>query len=248
METYPIQRDYRWHTHIASYDAGRDRLLRPSNQLKLQQEVGELHFGEGGLGFAALYEHGMAFVLTRLNSIIHRAPTLGEPVVLETWHRDNRGVQFFRCYRFLDEAGSLLIESVSAFALVEVNTHKLLRPSRFDLFGVPRQPERTCGCPDPVKWRLPEQMRPAGEFLVGWSETDWNGHLNNTVYADLLCDYLPGGMNGRRITSFSIQYSAEAREGDVLTLRHGEQNGLLFVSGEHARGACFEARATVETI
>lgn len=248
MQTYPVKKDYRWNTHIASFDAGKDRLLRPSNQLKLQQEVGELHFGEGGLGFAELYRHGLAFVLTRLNSVIHCAPVLAEPVIVETWHRDNRGVQFFRCYRFLDQSGNVLIESVSAFALVDVETHKLLRPSRFDEFGVPCQPDRSCGCPDPVKWHAPGQLSPAGEFLVGWSQTDWNHHLNNTVYADLLCDYLPGGMDGRRITSFSIQYAAEAREGDRLNLYHGEQDGHLFVTGTHTRGTCFEARATVESL
>ena len=46
---YTMARDYTWGLKIASYDAGKDRRLRPSNQLKLQQEVGELHLGEGGL-------------------------------------------------------------------------------------------------------------------------------------------------------------------------------------------------------
>ena len=47
--TYNVAPDYTWELKIASYDAGRDKRLRPSNQLKLQQEVGELHLGAGGL-------------------------------------------------------------------------------------------------------------------------------------------------------------------------------------------------------
>ena len=43
---YTVARDYTWGLKIASYDAGKDRRLRPSNQLKLQQEVGELHLLE----------------------------------------------------------------------------------------------------------------------------------------------------------------------------------------------------------
>lgn len=38
--TYNVAQDYTWELKIASYDAGRDKRLRPSNQLKLQQEVG----------------------------------------------------------------------------------------------------------------------------------------------------------------------------------------------------------------
>ena len=49
---YNIPLAYTWELKIASYDAGRDRRLRPSNQLKLQQEVVELHLGGGGLDYA----------------------------------------------------------------------------------------------------------------------------------------------------------------------------------------------------
>lgn len=137
---YTVARDYTWGLKIASYDAGKDRRLRPSNQLKLQQEVGELHLGEGGLTWEEFYRHGMIFVLTRLNSVIHRAPVLDEKVWLRTWHRDTKGAQFYRCYQFLDAAGNPLIESVSAFALVDPVTHKLLRPEVFQPFGVETQP------------------------------------------------------------------------------------------------------------
>ena len=59
---YAVPKDYTWELKIASYDAGRDRRLRPSNQLKLQQEVGELHLGIGGLDYDAFYQHGIVFV------------------------------------------------------------------------------------------------------------------------------------------------------------------------------------------
>ena len=73
---YAVPKDYTWELKIASYDAGRDRRLRPSNQLKLQQEVGELHLGIGGLDYDAFYQHGMVFVLTRTRTVIHRAPSV----------------------------------------------------------------------------------------------------------------------------------------------------------------------------
>lgn len=242
--TYNVASDYTWELKIASYDAGRDKRLRPSNQLKLQQEVGELHLGAGGLTWEEFYRHGMVFVLTRLNSVIHRAPLLDEKVWLRTWHRDSKGAQFYRCYQFLDAAGQPLIESVSAFALVDPLEHKLLRPEVFEQFGVGVQPERKNGCPDPGRLRPPAELAPAGTRRVYWSDTDYNGHLNNTVYADILCDFFPGGMAGKRITGFSIAFLKEAMEGEELAISTCSAGGEAWISAIHDRGTCFEARVS----
>ena len=242
--TYNVAPDYTWELKIASYDAGRDRRLRPSNQLKLQQEVGELHLGIGGLDYDAFYQHGMVFVLTRTRTVIHRAPLLDEHVKLRTWHRDTKGAQFYRCYQFLDAAGQPLIESVSAFALVDPLEHKLLRPEVFEQFGVGVQPERKNGCPDPGRLRPPAELAPAGTRRVYWSDTDYNGHLNNTVYADILCDFFPGGMAGKRITGFSIAFLKEAMEGEELAISTCSAGGEAWISAIHDRGTCFEARAS----
>ena len=242
--TYNVAPDYTWELKIASYDAGRDKRLRPSNQLKLQQEVGELHLGAGGLTWEEFYRHGMVFVLTRLNSVIHRAPLLDEKVWLRTWHRDTKGAQFYRCYQFLDAAGQPLIESVSAFALVDPLEHKLLRPEVFEQFGVEVQPERKNGCPDPGRLRPPAELAPAGTRRVYWSDTDYNGHLNNTVYADILCDFFPGGMAGKRITGFSIAFLKEAMEGEELAISTCSAGGEAWISAVHDRGTWFEARAS----
>jgi acyl-ACP thioesterase len=241
-----IPSDYSWTIKIASYDAGQDQRLRLSNQLKLQQEIGELHFEEADLSYQTIQSRGAVFLLTRLNSVIIRAPIFNEQVQVRTWHRDTKGVQFFRCYQFLDMDGQLLIDSVSAFAMVDPVEHKLLRPSEFAQFGVSQQPERRNSCPDPARLKLPEVMQPMGKRRIRWSDTDYNGHLNNTVYADILCDNLPGGMQGKRITGFSLSYLKEAKEGDVLELQAVEENGQVWMSGDHARGRCFDAWLSYE--
>lgn len=243
---YPVEKDYTWHTQITTYDAGADRRLRPSNQLQLQQEVGERHLALGGLTWEELYRNGLVFVLTKTSSVIHRAPQMDEEVWIRTWHRDTKGAQFYRCYQFLDREERPLIESVTAFALVDPVEHKLLRPSVFDRFGLTLQPERKNGCPDPGKIRLPQDLEPAGNRTVYWSDTDYNGHLNNSKYADLMCDFLPGGMQGKRVTGFSISFLKEAREGSRLQLFAAQEPGLVTVCADHEEGRCFEAQLRYE--
>lgn len=248
--SYPLPSEYSWETRITSFDAGRDRRLRPANQLKLQEEVGEQHLSSGGLNYAELYRHGMIFVLTRLTSVIRRAPLLDETVVVRTWHRNSQGAQFYRCYQFLDPQGRPLIESVSAFALVDSETHKLLRASVFDQFGTSAHNGRFNACPDPGKIRLPENMAAAGKRRIFWSDTDYNGHLNNTVYAEFISDFMPGGMEGKRLTGFSLTFRQEALEGDTLEIAAAGQTaageGEAFFYGAHSRGRCFEAWARYE--
>ena len=243
---YPVKQDYTWSARVTSFDAGRDRLLRPSSLLRFQQEAGERHLGEAGLTYQEFYRRGMIFVLTRLNVEIHRLPAMGEEVSLLTWHRDGKGAQLYRCYQLLDGRGTVLTEGVSAFALVEVESHRPLRLTVFEQFGIGSQPDRRNGCPDPGRLRPPEGLTDAGERRVFWSDTDYNGHLNNTVYADILCDFVPDGMDGREIAGFSIAYEKEALEGESLSIRTAalpEENGCstVWMTGEHGRGRCFTA-------
>ena len=90
MEEATIARDYTWPVKITTFDAGQDQRLTPAGQLRLQQEIGELHMSTGGLGYQVLCDAGMAFLLTRTNSVVHRAPALNEEVALRTWHRGTR--------------------------------------------------------------------------------------------------------------------------------------------------------------
>lgn len=252
MKNDPLPSDYTWNIQIPSYDVGENRRLKLSSMLKLQQEVGELHFALGGLGYEKLYDDGFAFVLTRTNSIIYRAPVFTENIQLCTWHRGAKGAQFFRCYRFLDEKGNILIDSITAFALVDTIEHKLLRPKEFDRYGVVPQMERKNTCPDPKRWKHPETMNVAGIRTIRWSDIDYNGHLNNSVYADISCDVMPGGMKNKRITEFSIGFLHEAFEGDQVSLKTAvipadagnspEQGKEAYITGDLTNESCFEAR------
>ena len=245
-----FENPYLWHTHVTTYDTDPDRRLRLSSQLKLQQEVGEMQLAERGAGFGKLLEAGIAFVLTRTRSVIFRPPLLGERMVIRTWPRGTQGAQFFRCYEFLSEqSGELLISSVSAFALVDTVGHRPLRPRVFyEKFpDVLADIDLQTACPDPQKTAPNQGAEPVGAVKVTYSMTDWNHHLNNTVYADLLTDHMPDEAFGKRFSSFEIEYLREALPGETVTLSVAEQtteNGVeTALFGAHDRGECFRARA-----
>lgn len=230
---------------VSTFDTGADDRLRLSAVLRYQQEAAERQLAPGGLGWQELVQKGIAFVASRWHTRITRMPCMGEEVFLTTWHRQRRGPRFFRCYDWRDGDGRVLLQGVMQFALVSTEDHRLLRGEEFDAFGLPEQPLRGVDCPDPARWKQPP-LTAAGEFTVRWSDTDRNGHMNNTRYADLLCDALPGGMQGRRLLTADLYFAGESRLGDTLSLSAGaDETGALFVAGAHVRGDTFSGRVTV---
>lgn len=244
-----LENPFTWHTHVTTYDAGPDQTLRLSSLLKLQQEAGEMQLASVNAGYSELLKQGMAFVLTRTNAEIYRAPVLGEKIAVKTWPRGTKGAQFFRCYEIRSKAdGALLTSSVSAFALVDPTDHKILRPQVFeDTFRLGFDLELQTTCPDPKKWSPATQPEAVGIHHIRYSQTDWNHHLNNTVYADLLTDFMPGGADGKRFAAFSIEFLREALPGETLEMSAAdtptETGTETVVIGTHARGECFRARA-----
>ena len=62
-------------------------------------------------------------------------------------------------------------------------------------------------------------MQTVGQKEVRYSDLDYNGHMNNTYYLDVLCDYVPELAAGTHRVSFvRVHYSKEAPLGDVLTI------------------------------
>ena len=60
-------------------------------------------------------------------------------------------------------------------------------------------------------------MEEVGQRRVVYSDCDYNGHINNTHYPDLLCDFLPDGET-RPVADVVINFLGEAPFGDTLTV------------------------------
>lgn len=229
---------------IASYDVGPDNRLRLSGVLRYQQEAGERHLVPAGMGWNALIEQGVAFVASRWHAHIVRLPEMNERVTLTTWHRERKGARFLRCYEWRDARGELLLCGVMQFALVSTVDHHLLRGDEFDPEGTLPSCAQSVDCADPVRYKLPA-LTAVREYSVGWSDTDINTHMNNTRYADLVCDALADKLAGHRIVDVQMHFAGETRLGDTVTLSVGEADAA-YVQGGTPRGTAFTARVELE--
>lgn len=239
-----IRAKYEWHTRVQTVDVGPDYLLTPTAQLRMQQEAGELHFSEGGLGFKSIASFGMAFLALQNNCVIYRRPAAGEPITVSTWSHSVKGAKFYRCYRFTDEAGEVLIDSMAVFALVDVNSHRLLRPSEFP-FEIKHHDEFPHTCTTAPRLKPCVDGDTIGTYTVRFSQLDFNSHLNNTRYADIAFDHLPEDTIAK-LKGFSIAFVHEARLHDTLelTLTHSE-DGTRQITAQNKETTCFIAQIRI---
>jgi acyl-ACP thioesterase len=94
-------------------------------------------------------------------------------------------------------------------------------------------------------------MEAVGERTIVYSDLDFNRHMNNTKYPDMICDYLPD-MDGKWVTSLSLSYLREAAFGDTLTVYRapveGDGEGYLIRTKRPDGVVCLEAEIGLSSL
>lgn len=223
---------------------------RPSALLGHLQEAATLAAERGGFGRDRLLQECDGFwMLARLWYRLERPLRWDETVTIRTWHRGGKTALMYRDFDIW--AGEEKVgEAVSGWVLADVSTRKLLRLGNISAL------ENTDGgdlCKDILlsKLRLPKEMERVERRKMRYSDTDINGHVNNTRYADFACDAL--GMEqlpeGVFLSSMQLGYTAECRAGEEVTLLKSGSGLDYFVKGVDDDGkARFEVHVAFRSI
>mgnify|MGYP002798185278 CR=1 FL=1 len=215
---------------------------RPSAVLGYLQEAATLAAEDGGFGREKTLEYHAFWMLARIWFRLDRPLRWEEPLTIRTWHREDKGATMYRDYDlFVD--GEAVGECVSAWVLASMDTRQIIRLATVhELDGTGGG--ELCKNKKLSKLRLPRELELAGRRKLRYSDTDLNGHVNNTRYADFACDALEMERLGpdRFLSSMQIGYLAECRPGEELLLWTKEQDGTHFVQGMDEGGKSrFEA-------
>ena len=219
-----------------------NRRLRLSTMLRMMQEASIAHTEELGAGREKTLDRGLLWVVTLQEARINRMPEYDEEITLESWPGDTMHLFFPRYYRIIGADGAVLVTAAALWVLMDSVERKMVFPEDKNV-AVPF--EKT-GFEPPLP-RAPRHIETTREasFTVPFSYTDMNGHMNNTRYFDLMEDTLPPELHTKRLTKIGIEYRAEARLGDELTLRWGSEGNDWFLSGETDK-QLFKMRMTYE--
>lgn len=208
-ETYQTK----WH------DTDPRGIIRPSRLLEYMQETGSRQCRACGMDpDTVFHEEGKGFILSRIRIRVDAAIRAYENIEVRTWCPPSRALTYLRCFSVLRD-GRIVAEAISQWAFVDARNHAFVKVEDFQ-YDFP-EGDILDEHAFPKIARLPRTlaMQPVGERTVAYSDVDFNRHMNNTKYPDMVWDFLPAAaMEGRRMATLSLSYLREAALGDTVTV------------------------------
>ena len=221
--------------------------IRASSVIRYMQEAADLQLHNTGFSYDEMYRQGKAFILSRLNVSIYADLKPHDTLRAETWLSDSHGATFNRLYK-LYRGDDLAAEGAAVWGLISIADRRICRVSETDC--------EIHADTDTVGIDLPKRLSHkdvpftlCGERTVYYTDCDINGHMNNTVYADMLLSFSPEFRSGKncRAVSLNISYISEAVCGDELKIYTADVDGVrCFRSVRHDGQVNAEAEFILE--
>ena len=229
----------KWHDTDAS------RRVRPSEMLVYMQETANLQFVSHGRDLDSERDKdGYAFILSKICIDVHAPLYAYEDIEVETFTCESRGFSFNRCFRIL-RGGEVIAEALSVWALINIRDAKLIRAEVYDV-GFENEPILCPAAPLRIKMPPADSFSECGKRRIVYSDIDYNMHMNNTHYPDMLCDYLPLA-DVERIRGISLSYLHEAAYGDRISVWGVKrESGYLFRTFNEKGEVCLEAQIELD--
>ena len=222
-------------------------LCRPSALLGYLQDAAGLAAGQfHATNTQMVRAHGHCWMVVRTGFCLDRALRWGDALTIKTWHRGGDKPLMYRDFD-LTVDGRAVGQALSIWTLVDLEHHTLTRPDRFPEFAGTDGGDLIRDTKLP-KLKLPADMAPVEERKLHYSDTDVNGHVNNTRYADLVCDAaaLHTAPPGTFVRGLHIDYVRECKAGEVLSLLGCQGADGFYVQGRDSQGETrFQGRVTV---
>ena len=190
--------------------------LRIPDYFMMMQTIATNDAEEKGVGKSETIDKGFSWIISRIEVDIVKYPGYTEDVIMETYPGDDMKIIFPRYYRMVDLKGNLLINSSSLWALLDIKKRvPVMSPFKNALPSEHHEGE----LPLPKKVAIPENLSLIESRKVRYSETDLNGHLNNTKYMDFIIDVHDSAFYEKhRIKHLAINYIHEIKDNDVVDL------------------------------
>ena len=240
---------YREEYNVRWHDTDAAREVRPTALVAYMQETGNRQFQSAKMPLDGIRdEKGVGFILSRIALEISEPLHAYEDITVETFTCPPRAYTFPRGFRVLRE-GKEVARAMSQWALVRVADHSLVRAADaadIMVFG----DEQELAMTQPLRFRAPQELAfsKVGTRRIAYADIDYNMHMNNTKYPDMVCDFLPDPL-GTRIVGLTLSYHHEAAYGDTLTVfRADAGDGTYYFRTHHGDTLCFEAMVKTETV
>jgi len=233
----------KYNIHWHDTDAARE--MRPSATLMYMQETANRQFLAAGTTLDEMRDRsGTGFLLSRMAIEILAPLHAYDDIEVDTFTCHGHGATFPRGFE-IRRGGVTVARATSNWALVRLADRSLLRVEDEPLL-FEDEPEITVSMPLRFRAARDAVWQTVGERRIVWADLDYNLHMNNTKYPDMLADFLPDPL-GVRVTGLSLSYLREAAFGDTLTVERADgSDGLYYFRTRKGDTVCLEAMVRTE--
>ena len=205
--------------HIDLRDVDFTKKLKLSTLFGYLQDIASLASIDLGFGIETLEKKfGVAWILTRIRVDITRYPKWDEEITIETWPLEPGKVEFDRDFLVKDAKGEVIIRAISKWVIMDIKERKI---KRTELIGIQYPENITERAIDGKLGKLKDFGNPETAYnkVIGYSDIDFNGHLNNSKYVDYIMDCFPvDDHKNHTIRTIDLNFNQEALPGDTITL------------------------------
>ena len=231
---------------ISSADCDKNGLIKPSEVWNHFQDMAGWHAEDLGVGFDDMIAQGLIWVILYEQFVVIKdMPKVNDKVILNTWPKLANKLELEREYEMRDLDGNLLIQGVSNWTLIDVNTRRIARADRITFEGEYYQ---NCNFKEKQKRKIGlkfDNFIQEYDYKIVDSDIDHNKHLNNAKYLDIIANM--NVINDQKIKRIEISFVHEAYLGNTIHIGYNkDENGNLCFIGTANDNPCFEARYELE--
>ncbi len=206
------------------HDTDANRIVRASKLITYLQETANRQCEESGLPLEALRdERGLAFILANISLKIIRPLHAYEDIEVRTWCRPAKGYIFNRYFEIIRD-GKIVAKAATTWVLIDINIKSMVRSEAYpDMHKHFFYDEPIPADELPAKARIPKDaaLYEIGKRKIVYSDIDYNMHMNNTHYPDMICDFLEEMTSlppTYTVSSMSLSYVKESHLGATLSV------------------------------
>ncbi|QVK17482.1 acyl-ACP thioesterase [Mycoplasmatota bacterium] len=210
---------YRKKYHIEISDVDFNKQLKLSTLFSHFQDVASDAVDNLGIGINDLEKnYGVAWILIRMRVEVIRHPVWNEEITIETWPQEPKTLDFERDFLVYDSEGNIIIRAISTWIIFDIKTRRIKKSSVINTNYPEIITKRAIDC-KLGKLNPYNELQIAYKKMIGYSDIDFNGHLNNSKYIDFITDcFTFENHQMYQMKSLEVNFIHEALPGDFVTL------------------------------
>ncbi len=231
-------------------DVDFNRQLKLSKLFSLFQDVASEAAERFGKGISTLAsDYGVSWVLAKVRVEIIRYPNWNESILIETWPHKAKTLEFDRDFLVYDNDGNVIIKAISTWIIIDINTRRIKRTDSINILYPEVTREKAI---DKEYEKLKSYNNPemAYKKMIGYSDIDFNGHLNNSKYIDFITDcFTLESHRTYALKAIEVNFINEALPNETLVLNRDlsrfAQN-IIYIEGNNENDGKIIFKALLE--